>query len=129
MEFLQLVRLLLLVLLVLKYFVKININQKLTLKRPEKSRISTLDLILPPKYKLKIFSTICVIPNLDSKFPIFIFISSSEILVLLNLTDSLVGQDIRWLDFQPIKNELNFASVRLKNADKYDMDLIRDETN
>ena len=38
-----------------------------------KSRISTLDLILPPKYKLKIFSTICVIPNLDSKFPIFIF--------------------------------------------------------
>lgn len=49
--------------------------------------------------------------------------------MLLNLTDSLVGQDIRWLDFQPIKNELNFASVRLKNADKYDMDLIRDETN
>ena len=62
-------------------------------------------------------------------FPFLFFISSSEILVLLNLTDSLVGQDIRWLDFQPIKNELNFASVRLKNADKYDMDLIRDETN
>ena len=95
-----------------------------------KSRISTLDLILPPKYKLKIFSIICVIPNLDSKFPIFIFYFKFRvILVLLNLTDSLVGQDIRWLDFQPIKNELNFASVRLKNADKYDMDLIRDETN
>ena len=62
-------------------------------------------------------------------FPFLFFISSSDILVLLNLTDSLVGQDIRWLDFQPIKNELNFASVRLKNADKYDMDLIRDETN
>ena len=48
--------------------------------------------------------------------------------MLLNfeVTHSLVGQDIRWLDFQPIKNELNFASVRLKNADKYDMDLIRD---
>ena len=37
-----------------------------------KSRILTLDLILPPKYKLKIFSTICDIPNLDSKFPILV---------------------------------------------------------